>query len=476
MKKTILFAILAAVLGFTACSKDEPAQNGTSREIPRNGMILRAAVAQPADSKATFTDKEGVWHFDFAVGDIIKVTNDEIYTTEVKKFYTFTYDGTNFVSADAEPTEDPTTWYAYFPDNKVPFDGQSGSFSDVADKFAMHGTTASKVTGEDGLNITLNPEIAILKINNQKGSIDINIKASAETWFSGVLPSEIKEDKCFTPYMSNNKQTLLSATEKGIYYIAVPAGFQLSIKNGDETLKSTGVNGLTAGKYYEITLDWPDDAISGKYTVNSGGKQVYFSKGNLYNVGYTDWLFEEHQYSYHGFNQSKRNFGMLGWSTPLSEYGTKVTSDPMYYEGEFKDWGTDICTGSTWRTLSIDEWKYLLNTRTVCGGSGADKSYSSDIFYGGAYGVVLYPDDYSGTPISGTVTSLPVGAVFLPYAGRRTDLDVFDYNTWGYYWSSTSASDTQAYLVSMNVLTGVYAGLAQDRREGCSVRLVMDVE
>ena len=36
MKKTIFFAMMAAVLGFTACSKEDPAQNETAAR----GMML----------------------------------------------------------------------------------------------------------------------------------------------------------------------------------------------------------------------------------------------------------------------------------------------------------------------------------------------------------------------------------------------------------------------------------------------------
>ncbi len=253
MKKTILFAMMAAVLGFTACSKEAPAQP----ETPKKGMVLHATVAQPEETKATFSDNEGVWHFDFAEGDIIKVTNSEI---GYKDYYTFTYDGEKFVSTDAKPTTQAARWHACFPSNDVSLVGQSGKWADIADLYVMDGYTpsGSEVTGEDGLSITLSPKVAILKIINQKGSIDINVLMGQEWWVAGFISAVLPlpfSIHVFEPYGKETRQTLLSTTEEGTYYIAVPAGRQLSIKDGDEVVKSTGENGLQAGKYYELTVD-----------------------------------------------------------------------------------------------------------------------------------------------------------------------------------------------------------------------------
>ena len=52
---------------------------------------------------------------------------------------------------------------------------------------------------------------------------------------------------------SESKVTLLTASEPGTYYIAVPAGVQIAIYNGDKQLKATKAAGLAAGKYYTVT-------------------------------------------------------------------------------------------------------------------------------------------------------------------------------------------------------------------------------
>lgn len=53
-------------------------------------------------------------------------------------------------------------------------------------------------------------------------------------------------------------------------------------------------------------------------------------------------------------------------------------------------------------------------------------------------GLVLYPDDYTGSVLSGTVATLPEGVVFLPAAGSREDSAVEGVDYSGFYWSSTA--------------------------------------
>ena len=87
-------------------------------------------------------------------------------------------------------------------------------------------------------------------------------------------------------------------------------------------------------------------------------------------------------------------------------------------------------------------------------------------------GLVLYPDDYDKDPVTGTVTDLPDGVVFLPAAGFRGGSDVYD-SSYG-FWSSTASDVTLAYYVTFasdNVFPGDYVS----RYYGYSVRLVTEV-
>ena len=241
MKKTFIFGLIAAALGFTACSSEDDLSVNDNNQ--KKGMVLRATVEKTADSRATISDE---WQFAFATDDNISVTNTELSNT----YYTFTNDGTEFKSVEAQPTETDATWYAYFPSNEIDLTNQSGKKADVANLYALAGATASATTGEEGLNVTMSPKVAILVINNQIGEININVKNDASTWVSGLAANA----DGFTVTAATTQQNLLSVTTTGTYYIAVPAGVQISVKDGDYTVKSTGENGLTAGKYYNLTL------------------------------------------------------------------------------------------------------------------------------------------------------------------------------------------------------------------------------
>ena len=142
------------------------------------------------------------------------------------------------------------------------------------------------------------------------------------------------------------------------------------------------------------------------------------------------------------------------------------------------DWGNTISDGYTWFTLTSAEWTYLFNTRTVNGGQGSGKSYTLGQSVNGKLGVVIYPDDYTGSVYTGSDWSTfeAAGCVFLPAAGNRSRASVSDAGSYGYYWSSSSTSSVDyAYYVyfysgSLRPASSYY------RDGGLSVRLVRQVE
>lgn len=212
-------------------------------------------------------------------------------------------------------------------------------------------------------------------------------------------------------------------------------------------------------------------ALPGKFSV-SDTKKVNFSKGNLtYNVSTATWAFYEHQYDC-ATGYDSNLISLFTWG-----YGTWSTSPDSknYQTGDFTDWGSQIGDGNTWRTLSKDEWTYLFNTRTVNGGTGKDKSYSLNITYGGKMGLVLYPDNYTGSVLSGTVEALPEGIVFLPAAGSRNGSNVNNVGHIGLYWPSTACDSDCAYRVHF-VRDVVYPDLITYRNIGYSVRLVTECQ
>lgn len=243
MKKTLLFLIAATAMMMAGCSNDD--FGGATQ-----GMTLNATVEQPA-SRATMTGpNDGPYKFSFDNGDKLNVTN-----SKVESYYTFTKQGDLFTSANAQTTTALADWYAYFPGNTVNLAGQTGDLAGVANHYACAGKTASTTTGADGLTIALKPQVAILrivKVDGNSTTCDINVKTADGKWVSGLEATK-GTTAGFNVVTSETKVTLLTASEAGAHYIAVPAGVKIAIFNGDTKLKTTKADGLAAGKYYTVT-------------------------------------------------------------------------------------------------------------------------------------------------------------------------------------------------------------------------------
>lgn len=249
MKKTLLFLIAATAMMMTGCSNDD--FGGATQ-----GMTLNATVEQPASRAIMTGPNDGTYQFSFDNGDKLKVTN-----SKVESYYTFTKTSDTFTSSDAQTTTEAADWYAYFPGNTVNLAGQTGDLAGVANYYACAGKTASATTGADGLTISLTPQVAILRIVKVDGNSTtcyFNVKTSDGKWVSGLTAKS--NEAGFDVVTSESKVTLLTASEPGTYYIAVPAGVQITIYNGDTKFKATKAAGLKAGMYYTLTTG----PVSGK--------------------------------------------------------------------------------------------------------------------------------------------------------------------------------------------------------------------
>lgn len=257
MKKTLLFLIAATAMMMAGCSNDD--FGGATQ-----GMTLNATVEQPA-SRATMAEGENsTYKFSFANNDKLNVTN-----SKVESYYTFTKTSVTFTSSDAQTTTAAADWYAYFPGNTVNLTNQTGDLAGVANYYACAGKTESATTGADGLTIALKPQVAILrivKVDGNSTACDINVKTSDGKWVSELKAKN--NEAGFDVVTSDTKVTLLSTSEAGAYYIAVPAGVQITIYNGDTKFKATQSKGLTAGMYYTLTTG----DVTGKAEATIGGK------------------------------------------------------------------------------------------------------------------------------------------------------------------------------------------------------------
>ena len=238
--------------------------------------------------------------------------------------------------------------------------------------------------------------------------------------------------------------------------------------------------------------DIPEGALSGKFTVNSSGKQVNFSKGNLWcnsEATPVTWSFEDDQYS-SATTWSTSHVSHFFWSNDatvayaVSYSGSAADSDMIFTNATQTTAKSDFMVNSQtgiWRALSVDEWTYLFNTRTVNGGTGAGHSYvnnTSGITIDGTIykGMFLFPDGYTGTTDMSTLSWSQInaaGIVFLPAAGYRNDSSVFSVGTDGRYWSSAPYDSDRAYYLRFKG-SNVYPAHDVSRSNGTSVRLVTE--
>ena len=240
MKKILYSVFMLATMVLAACSDD------TTEPAVKRGMVLKANV-EDTDTRATITDNEGKWKFAFATNDEVKVGNDQ-----VESYYIFTYDGNLFTSTDTKQTVEAANWCAFFPDEKISLENQSGDFADVAKNYALAGETASATTGSDGLTVTMKAKVAVLRIVgvNKGDCLDINVRTANGQYVSGLVAD--KKTAGFSVQPSDTKVSLLSKQDIGFYYVVVPAGVKLLVYKGMELIKATKAEGLKAGKYYTL--------------------------------------------------------------------------------------------------------------------------------------------------------------------------------------------------------------------------------
>ena len=251
------------------------------------------------------------------------------------------------------------------------------------------------------------------------------------------------------------------------------------------------------------------DMIPGLFTVDSYGKQVFFSKGNLYYNG-TTFNFEANQYYTTPSSKSNRvenHISHFMWcNTPEKamalQYDDKWNGEtPFFAEKNFTVNGYNgwsVLTGG-----QNGEWNYLLNSRKT---AYSDNRRYAAVKVNGMAGLLIFPDDFSSWPSGAgtepqtfntkssnwngknyTVAEFDVlqnnGCVFLPAAGYRYGYDSSNYDkeyvdyvgTDGYYWSASL--DNYKNSFGLNFYSGNVNPISPATRYWAgSVRLVTEVK
>jgi hypothetical protein len=282
----------------------------------------------------------------------------------------------------------------------------------------------------------------------------------------------------------------------------------------------TGEKGRSAGLSVRLVADenpnvskaFDLEGASYKTFSVADGRTVHFSKGNLrYNAATNTWAFASKQYlcigeansniseSYNGWIDLF-GWGTSGWNsgaTAFQPWSTSTTStdyspggyDTVDLTGDYAqaDWGVynKITNGGNkagkWRTLTYEEWEYLIDRSGKYGMATIGGTYK---------GMVLLPDDWtlpSGvaftagygngyTTNSYTITQWQkmeaAGAIFLPAAAARYASTINDAGTYGFYYTSSHYNENSVWYIYFGESN--VAPQIQSRSYGRSVRLVKD--
>ena len=244
-----------------------------------------------------------------------------------------------------------------------------------------------------------------------------------------------------------------------------------------------------------------DETINEPYFSVSETQKVTFSPGNLqYHPANNEWRFAPSQLDYIGDANSNCSstyngwLDLFGWSTSATNFGVSTSTDENDYSGSFVDWGTNTIGNdapNTWRTLTYDEWEYLLKTRPNA------SSLKGVAQVNGVNGLIFLPDNWtcpagvsfkSGSHSSDgedyyaayqTFTAdqwsklEAAGAVFQPAAGYRDGSNVGSLQFYGFYWSATGGDSRSARCLHFD---SDGANMGDSVRDyGRSVRLVKDL-
>ena len=362
--------------------------------------------------------------------------------------------------------------------------------------------------GMHNLTIALEkPQLAILSITTPIDRYAIKL---IQTDYGGKNDIMFGADE-------NWSNILIEESEIGRFEIGDIMSYEAILENEYDYNVSSEI--ITKAQFDNDTItlhfSFPIGAIDGLFSV-SETQRVWFSRGNLqYQASSNSWKFADHQYDYMGINNTNVSssysgwIDLFGWGTSGFDHGAlcyqpwsvNCNDEDYLAYGQWPynlndqsgqaDWGYNAIsngnnTTQTWRTLSYEEWLYLLDERTSPSGIRYAKAKVNDV-----NGVILLPDSWNESyyelnnfnqsdacfpsnviNASQWSTLEQYGAVFLPAAGYRHGFEIHNVNSSGGYRSSSVSSESNIWRLRF-FDDGLCMDECEDGRcDGQSVRLV----
>ena len=464
MKKTMIFAAVAALVSLASCQKEDITDNKTDQKI---SPVFTASIAGSTKTTVDLSDGKVAWEADDEITVTDASTASAVYAIES---IDATTGKATFVIKDEETALGDGPYTATY--GTEPATAQT--YSATAGKLYM----TAPATTTNSFEFTV-----------QCGLMKLNLTKTGESVKSIAVTSSTDATYTLT---CDPAESIAAAKD---FCIALPAGSytKIEITNSSDakaTLNSTSgvevaANHIKPVTFGESKLNFAPAApepLPGKFKVDITGKEVSFSKGNLrYTVATGEWSFFDNQYDcgpsgYSSGHNSEISLFTWGYNATKSIVPGGYASDNVSRTSgnltQEEDWGSQIGDGSTWRTLTQSEWQYLFSRYSykygvaVCGKNNC---------------VVIAPEGFAGTiatsyDASAWAEAEAAGLVCLPAAGNRLDgSQVISVGNYGSYWTSTATFNkaTHAVCLGFDPYEGVIFSDGH-RDDGCAVRLVKE--
>lgn len=528
MKKIILSLAAIALMCMVSCQKDDRGYDIFKASIEDNGKVLLGG------------DNSVQWQ----AGDQIKV-----YNTAKASVFTASNISTDGLTCDFILSSGGKIYgdiiSAYYPatcfshgDVVLPPMQEYDATNPIAN-VPMYAKTTDNTLHFKNL-------CSLLKLTLQKTDTvvkRISVTTDKGIWGTFHIDSSSSNYCIMADATSNNKTVMLTCgsgvdiTNATDFYIYLPCGtystFEVKVYTSHDcccTITPTA-SSVTAARntIHQVSRNSMTFVAPAKFSVSYNTK-VTFSEGNLqYQPSSNTFVFAANQYDVIGSaneNVSSSYTGMLdlfGYAT--SGYLGDATHRPTNYRpwsweptdanylqadmtGDLAhfDWGVHNAISGypagEWRTLTANEWKYLLTTRS-------GNRYAG-VYVNSVQGILIYPDSYTW-PSSITApqktneipdknwpsyttnqwnTLKAAGFVFLPYAGYRettvknnkpgdqgTTITISYTGSSFYYRTATSASYVYINGKNLTVVGAAKPGETSSyEARGMAVRLVHTVQ
>ena len=530
MKKiSMILMAFALAMMMSQCKKNE-GQTTSNDEV----VTITLDVKQNNGSKVVVNPNTGTVDFE---------NGDKIYVGSGGKYVGFlTHNGTNFSGNITNPTENQPLQF-YFLGNVTPTETLSAGTTEVCSVIISNQTehlpviscAASNedyVSGMTAYSAHLLNKCALVKFNvttpsnaaicitGMKNKVTVNFVNNSLTLSQdgeGVIMLPAGSGENVEKWAILLPQEALEEGEDGSVYSE--DGVYTGARPTISTIADNGYfpQGIGFEVSNAVASDIPIGAINGLFTINANGDQVYFSKGNLQYIGSASnpyWKFAEHQWDYLGTTTGQNSEfqdvdrDLFGWGTsgyihehsafcyqPWSTstngndcFPSQIVQGYNYFLSGQGDWGYNAIYngGNTenigWRTLTQDEWNYVLSTHVSAVVNGIN-------------GLVLLPDDwnpsiyalkgYNESPFhfdsniiteNDWITILEAnGAVFLPAAGQRVGCTVSNVGYACNYWTALYRFPYgDVGPVGLRISNNFISTTIMSATYGYSVRLVKD--